>query len=74
MLAFARGIGEYGSVIFIAGNRPMVSEIVALLIVTRLEQFDYSGAALLGAVMLALSFVLLAVVNWLRRAGGAHAV
>src|SRR4051794_15748900 len=73
-LAFARGVGEYGSVIFIAGNRPLVSEIVPLLIVTRLEQFDYPSAALLGAMMLLLSFVLLAVVNRLRRAGGAHAV
>ena len=73
-LAFARAVSEYGSVIFIAGNRPLVSEIVPLLIVTRLEQFDYPGAALLGAAMLLLSFVLLAVVNRLRRAGVAHAV
>ena len=73
-LAFARGIGEYGSVIFIAGNRPLVSEIVPLLIVTRLEEFDYPGAALLGTAMLLLSFVLLAVINRLRRSGAAYAV
>jgi sulfate transport system permease protein len=58
-LAFARGVGEYGSVIFIAGNRPAVSEIVPLLIVSRLEQFDYPGAALLGTAMLALALALL---------------
>ncbi len=68
-LAFARGVGEYGSVIFIAGNRPMVSEIVPLLIVTRLEQFDYPGAAALGVAMLLLSLVLLLVVDRLGRAG-----
>lgn len=73
-LAFARAMGEYGSVIFIAGNRPLVSEIVPLLIVTRLEEFDYPGAALLGTVMLLVSFLILAVVNRLRRAGNAHAV
>ena len=66
-LAFARGLGEYGSVIFIAGNRPGVSEIVPLLIVTRLEQFDTPGAALLGAAMLALSLVLLVVIDALAR-------
>ncbi len=58
-LAFARGVGEYGSVIFIAGNMPMVSEILPLLIVTRLEQFDYPGASVLGVAMLALSVLLL---------------
>lgn len=62
-LAFARGVGEYGSVIFIAGNRPMVSEIVPLLILTRLEQFDYPGAALLGTAMLAISFLLLLLID-----------
>ena len=62
-LAFARAVGEYGSVIFIAGNRPMVSEIVPLLIVTRLEQFDYPGAALLGAAMLLLSLLLLLLIG-----------
>ena len=71
-LAFARGVGEYGSVIFIAGNRPGVSEIVPLLIVSKLEQFDYPGAALLGTAMLALSFALLLLLGgldrWRRRA------
>ena len=66
-LAFARGIGEYGSVIFIAGNRPGVSEILPLLIVTRLEQFDYPGAATLGAAMLALSFALLLLIGTIGR-------
>ncbi len=64
-LAFARGLGEYGSVIFIAGNRPGVSEIVPLLIVGKLEQFDLPGAALLGTAMLALSFALLLGINGL---------
>jgi sulfate transport system permease protein len=68
-LAFARAVGEYGSVIFIAGNRPMVSEILPLLIVTRLEQFDYPGAALLGAAMLVLSLAMLLVLEVLRRRG-----
>ncbi len=66
-LAFARGVGEYGSVIFIAGNRPAVSEIVPLLIVAKLEQFDIPGAALLGSVMLLLSLlILLALGAWQR--------
>ncbi len=65
-LAFARAVGEYGSVIFIAGNRPMVSEIVPLLIVTRLEQFDYPGAALLGTAMLLLSLMLLLLIGRLQ--------
>lgn len=73
-LAFARCVGEYGSVIFIAGNRPGVSEIVPLLIVVRLEQFDYPGAAVLGTAMLALSLVLLLLINglelWGRRRAG----
>ena len=56
-MAFARGVGEYGSIIFIAGNIPAVSEIAPLLIVTKLEQFDYAGAAAIGVVMLAASFV-----------------
>ena len=73
-LAFARGVGEYGSVIFIAGNRPMVSEIVPLLIVTRLEQFDYPGAAVLGSAMLLVSFALLLVIDRLRgRLAPSHA-
>ena len=66
-LAFARGVGEYGSVIFIAGNRPAVSEIVPLLIVTKLEQFDYPGAAVLGTAMLALSLAMLLAANALHR-------
>ncbi len=66
-LAFARGVGEYGSVIFIAGNRPMVSEILPLLIVTRLEQYDYPGAALLGTAMLGVSVAMLLVIEWLQR-------
>jgi sulfate transport system permease protein len=63
VLAFARGVGEYGSVIFIAGNVPMVSEIAPLLIVIRLEQFDYAGAAVVGVLMLALSFLLILGLN-----------
>jgi sulfate transport system permease protein len=66
-LAFARGVGEYGSVIFIAGNRPAVSEIVPLLIVAKLEQFDYPGAAVLGVAMLVLSLLLLLGLDGLRR-------
>lgn len=70
-LAFARAVGEYGSVIFIAGNIPMVSEITSLLIVTKLEQYDYAGAAALAVVMLVISFVLLLLINtlqwWLQR-------
>ena len=62
-LAFARAVGEYGSVIFIAGNMPFKSEIAPLLIVTKLEQFDYSGAASIGVLMLAMSFVALLVIN-----------
>jgi sulfate transport system permease protein len=62
-LAFARAVGEYGSVIFIAGNIPNVSEIAPLLIVIRLEEFDYAGAAAIGLVMLAISLVLLLVLN-----------
>ena len=66
-LAFARGVGEYGSVIFIAGNLPMHTEIMPLLIIIKLEQFDYRGAAAIGAAMLAASFVLLLVINMLQR-------
>lgn len=73
-LAFARGVGEYGSVIFIAGNMPMVSEISPLLIITQLEQYDYEGAAAIAVVMLLISFVMLMVINRIqernrRRAG-----
>ncbi|MCW0180510.1 MAG: sulfate ABC transporter permease subunit CysT [Zavarzinia sp.] len=66
-LAFARAVGEYGSVIFIAGNIPMVSEIAPLLIVTKLEEYNYAGAAAIAVVMLAISFVLLLVINLLQR-------
>ena len=65
-MAFARGVGEYGSIIFIAGNIPAVSEIAPLLIVTKLEQYDYAGAAAIGVVMLATSFVLLLALNGLQ--------
>ena len=65
-LAFARAVGEYGSVIFIAGNMPMVSEIAPLLIVTKLEQYDYAGATAIAATMLVVSFALLLVINSLQ--------
>jgi sulfate transport system permease protein len=65
-LAFARGLGEYGSVVFIAGNMPMVSEIVPLLIITKLEQYDYTGATAIAAVMLVASFILLLIINLLQ--------
>ncbi len=74
VLAFARAIGEYGSVIFIAGNVPMVSEIMPLLIVIRLEQFDYGGAAVVAMLMLIVSFILILAINglqaWTRRRFG----
>jgi sulfate transport system permease protein len=74
-MAFARAIGEYGSVIFIAGNMPMVSEITPLIIIGKLEQYDYSGATAVALVMLAFSFALLLVINalqgWQRRRSGA---
>lgn len=74
-LAFARAIGEYGSVIFIAGNMPMISEITPLLIVTKLEQYDYAGATALAVVMLVISFVMLLIINllqwWSRRRSAA---
>ena len=62
-LAFARGIGEYGSVVFISGNLPLRTEITPLLIVIKLEQYDYDGAAALGFMMLAMSFVMLLAIN-----------
>lgn len=65
-LAFARAVGEYGSVIFIAGNIPMVSEITPLIIISKLEQFDYKGATAVASVMLIASFVLLLVINGLQ--------
>ena len=65
-LAFARCVGEYGSVIFIAGNIPKVSEIAPLLIVTSLEQYDYAGASAIAVVMLLISFAMLALINRLQ--------
>ena len=65
-LAFARALGEYGSVIFIAGNVPMVSEITSLVIVTKLEQFDYAGATAVAVVMLGASFAILLLINTLQ--------
>jgi sulfate transport system permease protein len=65
-LAFSRALGEYGSVVFIAGNMPMKTEIAPLLIMTKLEQFDYAGAISLAVVMLAVSFVLLFVINYIQ--------
>lgn len=73
-LAFARALGEYGSIIFIAGNMPMVSEITPLLIITKLEQYDYAGATAIAVVMLVMSFVLLLAINglqaWARKRQG----
>ena len=73
-LAFARALGEYGSVIFIAGNMPMISEITPLLIITKLEQYDYAGATALAVVMLVAAFALLLVINllqaWARKRQG----
>ena len=69
-LAFARGVGEYGSVIFIAGNMPMRTEITPLLIVTKLEEYDYTGATAIAVVMLVLSFVMLLAINALQRWSG----
>jgi sulfate transport system permease protein len=66
-LAFARAVGEYGSVIFIAGNIPMVSEITPLLIITKLEEYDYRGATALAVSMLMVSFLLLLAINGLQR-------
>jgi sulfate transport system permease protein len=65
-LAFARAVGEYGSVIFIAGNMPMVSEITPLIIITKLEQYDYTGATAVAVVMLVISFLLLLMINGLQ--------
>ena len=76
-MAFARAIGEYGSVIFIAGNVPLVSEITPLIIIGKLEQYDYAGATAVAVVMLVISFMLLLVINalqaWQRRSTGASA-
>ena len=65
-LAFARAVGEYGSVIFIAGNIPMVSEITPLIIITKLEQYDYAGATAIASVMLLISLLLLLAINGLQ--------
>jgi sulfate transport system permease protein len=73
-LAFARATGEYGSVVFIAGNMPMVSEITPLFIITKLEQYDYTGATAIAVVMLVVSFILLLAINllqaWTRKRAG----
>jgi sulfate transport system permease protein len=66
-LSFARAIGEYGSVVFIAGNKPFISEIAPLLIVIRLEEYDYPGAVAIAVVLLVISFTLLIVINLLER-------
>lgn len=75
-MAFARAIGEYGSVVFIAGNMPMISEITPLLILVKLEQFDYAGASAVASVLLVASFILLLVINglqaWQRRLTGGN--
>ncbi len=76
-MAFARAIGEYGSVIFIAGNMPMISEITPLIIISKLEQYDYAGASAVAVVLLGMSFLLLLTINalqaWQRRRCGASA-
>jgi sulfate/thiosulfate transport system permease protein len=73
-LAFARALGEHGSVIFIAGNMPMAREITPLLIITKLEQYDYAGATAIAVVMLLISFALLLLINslqtWARKRQG----
>ena len=66
-LAFARGVGEYGSVIFIAGNMPMKTEILPLLIMVQLDQYNYAGATAIGVLMLVVSFILLLLINLLQR-------
>ncbi len=71
-MAFARALGEYGSVIFIAGNMPMKTEITALVIITKLEQFDYAGASAVAAVMLAASFAMLFTINYLEWRGSSR--
>ncbi len=67
VLSFARALGEYGSVVFISGNMPMKTEISTLLIITKLEQYDYAGATAIAVVMLVISFVMLLVINILQR-------
>jgi sulfate transport system permease protein len=73
-LAFARAVGEYGSVVFISGNMPMKTEIAPLLIITKLEQYDYAGATAIGVVMLAISFTLLLAINWFQDKVGRYRV
>ena len=65
-MAFARAVGEYGSVVFISGNMPLKTEITPLLIITKLEQYDYAGATALAVVMLVVSFILLLTINLLQ--------
>jgi sulfate transport system permease protein len=64
-LSFARGVGEYGSVVFISGNFPFRTEIAPYLIVMRLDEYDYTGAMALAVVLLVISFLMLAIINWL---------
>jgi sulfate transport system permease protein len=71
-LAFARALGEYGSVVFISGNMPMKTEITPLLIVTKLEQYDYAGAIALAVVMLVASFFMLLTINLIQWWGSRH--
>ncbi|MBI3870151.1 MAG: sulfate ABC transporter permease subunit CysT [Verrucomicrobia bacterium] len=71
-LGFARSLGEYGSVVFISGNMPMKTEITSLLIITKLEQYDYAGATALAVVMLVISFVMLFTINLLQGWGSRH--
>ncbi|MER1986891.1 MAG: sulfate ABC transporter permease subunit CysT [Solibacillus sp.] len=71
-LAFARGLGEYGSVVFIAGNMPMKTEIAPLMIMTKLEQFDYAGATAIASVMLIVSFICLIIINLLQKWSRRH--
>ena len=74
-LAFARGLGEYGSVVFISGNMPMRTEMAPLLIMTELEQFDYQAATAIALVLLLISFAMLFLINLLQRwSAGRHAV
>ena len=66
-MAFARAVGEYGSVVFISGNMPMKTEITPLLIITKLDQYDYAGATAIAVVMLVASFILLLAINLLQK-------
>ena len=72
-LAFARAVGEYGSVVFISGNMPLKTEITSLIIITKLEQYDYHGAAAIGVVMLLMSFLLILIINLLQAWSRRHA-